>query len=115
MEPEEKRQLGHEYFADLKAKRNPMTHILDGTNWFKEISGTLAKGVLTDASEAGMPDDQQAAMKKRMSDWYRILMAYRKDENEVRGDPKMPVEIKRDILFKMSENLNKIRVDIFGE
>ena len=115
MEPGERRHLGHEYFEDLKAKRKPMRQLMSGSKWFKEISGSLAERVLADAKKAGVPDDELKAMEKRMADWFKILVAYRKDFDAVRREPKMSPEFRRSMIGKMRENLVGIRIKMFGE
>lgn len=95
--------------------QKPMSQVLEGTGWFKDISSNMAKRVLANAEKAGLPDDEVAAMRKRMRSWYMILKAYRDDMNEVKYDGKMDADFKRDMLVKMSDNLIDIRVSMFGE
>lgn len=115
MESKEKRELGDEYFADLRAKRKPMSQVMKGSNWFKELSGKLAKRVLSDAEKAGVPDDERKAKRKRMVNWFKILVAYRKDIDDVTRDPKISPDFRRDLLITMRQNLYEIRVKMFGE
>jgi tryptophanyl-tRNA synthetase len=88
---------------------------VDLRDWFKSISSKMARRVLDDAKESGMPDEEVAAMRKRMTDWYRILTVYKKEIAEVRADLKMSGEFKQDLVDKMRENLYNLRKDIFGE
>lgn len=115
MEPKEKYQLGREHIAELKAKRKPMSQVMSKSNWFKELSGSLAKHVLADAEKAGVSGDAYNALRKNMADWFKILIAYRKDIDDVTRDPKISPKFRRELLATMSQNLYEIRVKIFGE
>jgi hypothetical protein len=100
----------------VKAKASPMTPIknhMPGTT--EEIAVRLAKRVVANAVEAGMPDDEVQAMRARMLKWLGIIKAFEVDRFEIRTDEKMERSQRLELLSTMDEQLNKAREEIFGE
>jgi hypothetical protein len=54
-------------------------------------------------------------MRARMLKWLGIIKAFEVDRFEIRTDEKMERSQRLELLYTMDEQLNKARVEIFGE